>query len=102
MVGHWLLGFVWQSEWSITRRWTAAVGLLLALQLVVVTAAVPWAPLKLGALVGTVVWWLRRTARELLADPSPEALDAVYWGTVIVQVAAGFFVAVTAVQNTRL
>lgn len=61
---HWLLGFVWPEEWRPSRGWTISVALALAAWLGLWTVAVPYAPLKFAAVVGFLVWLLRRSRPE--------------------------------------
>lgn len=60
VAAHWLLGYVWQTDWAITKRWRRFLWFLLAAGLGLMTIVVPWAPLKLAALGYPVLWLLRR------------------------------------------
>lgn len=60
ITAHWLLGFVWPTDWQTTRRWNLATALLLAAGLALITITIPWAPLKLGLLGWLIVRQLRR------------------------------------------
>ncbi len=62
IAAHWLLGYVWPSDWAITRRWRRTLWILLAAGLLLMTIVLPWAPLKLAALGYPVLVLLRRFA----------------------------------------
>lgn len=62
-VAHWLLGFVWPRR-LVAHRWVGlTIGVLLVgYHVVAAVVVVPWAPLKLAALLALPVWllWRRR------------------------------------------
>lgn len=59
---HWLSGFVWPSELRASRGVGIALGVgLIGYHLVAAVAVVPWATVKLVALLAPVVWLLWRT-----------------------------------------
>ncbi len=72
-VAHWGIGFVWPDEgWRPGRIATAILVLgSLAYMAVAVLPAVPWAPLKLAALLGATAWLARRSRAGIPAgEPS--------------------------------
>ncbi len=78
MAAHWLLGFVWPTDWHPTKRWTVGIGGLLLAGMALITFAIPWAPLKLGALGWILVIALRRAsgstdARSIFASMAGRA-----------------------------
>ncbi len=75
VVGHWLVGFVWPDAWTPSRVGTWVVALLAAAYFAIaVLLAVPWAPVKLGVLLGGTLWMMRK-ASTADAGTSPTVLD---------------------------
>ena len=75
VVGHWLVGFVWTEAWTPSRAGTRLVVLLAAAySAIAVLLAVPWAPVKLGVLLGVTLWMMRK-ASTADAGASPAVLD---------------------------
>ncbi len=72
---HWLIGFVWPQGWTPSPVSTWIVGIVsTAYFAIAVLPAVPWAPLKLGVLLGVTIWLMHRGSRD--ADPTePTTLD---------------------------
>lgn len=71
---HWVIGYVWPRLWRPGRMSTIAVAVVsLAYMAPAVIVAVPWAPLKLAALLGGTYWLMirRRGAR----NEEPTILD---------------------------
>ena len=60
VTAHWLLGHVWPEDWAITKRWRRLLYALVGFGLIIVTIAVPWAPIKLGLLGYPIIVLLRR------------------------------------------
>ncbi len=62
-VAHWGIGFVWPKESWRPGRFATAILVLgsLAYMAVAVLPSVPWAPLKLAALLGVTAWLARRS-----------------------------------------
>lgn len=70
-IAHWLLGYVWPKQFQPGRRGGTAIVLLLgAYFAVAVLLVVPWAPLKLAALIGGTLWLLRRSREATADEPS--------------------------------
>lgn len=73
---HWVIGYVWPRSWLPGRASTIAVAAIsLAYMAPAVIVTVPWAPLKLAALLGGTYWLMirRRGARH----EEPAILDCL-------------------------
>jgi hypothetical protein len=70
-VTHWLIGFVWPQQFRPEKWGRRGIAvLLLGYAALAVLPAVPWAPIKFGVLVGTMLRLLRRSRETTLAEPS--------------------------------
>lgn len=70
-VAHWLLGYVWPTQWHPKTRTTRLLWLVAAAYFsVAVLPAVVWAPLKLLGLVGGT-WWLLTRSRSTVGACEP-------------------------------
>lgn len=71
VVAHWLLGYVWPEGFRPGKRGGTAITLLLGAYFsVAVLLFVPWAPIKLAALLGATMWLLRRSREATPDEPS--------------------------------
>ena len=75
VAAHWLIGFVWPEEWKPGRASTWIVGIVAVTYFAVaVLFAVPWAPAKLGILLGGTYWLMCRAPDGVQAN-GPTVLD---------------------------
>lgn len=80
VVGHWLLGRLWQPEFNPGRLGTAALVVVLIGLHIIVVISVPWAPIKLAVLFGLVAWALIRSRRGADGPTVLQQLDGrVRW-----------------------
>jgi hypothetical protein len=68
---HWLIGYVWPTQFR-PGRWgrRGIVLLLLSYASLAVLPLVPWAPVKFAVLVGGALWLLQRSRRFAPDEPS--------------------------------
>ena len=80
ILGHWLLGRAWQPKFNPGRLGTAALAVVLIGLHFIIVLAVPWAPIKLAAMLGIVGWALVRSRRRFEGPTILEQLDGgVRW-----------------------
>lgn len=92
VAAHWLIGFVWPEEWRPGRASTWIVATVTAAYFAVaVLFAVPWAPAKLGILLGGTYWLIRRVPDGVQTN-APTVLDRLS-GTVPLTSTASILIA---------
>lgn len=80
VIGHWVLGRVWKPKFNPGRVGTAVLAVVMVGLHVIVMLTVPWAPIKLGAMLGLIVWALIRSRRQPEGPTIFEQLDGrVRW-----------------------
>ena len=93
VVAHRLLGHVWPDEWRPGRWWNRVTTTLLLLGLVVIAAAIPWAPVKLGVLA----WMVGRRLRAAATVPGRSVFDQLHGHVTLLRLAPLGLLAVAAV-----